>query len=99
MEWLDTYWGTTGASEMLEDSDSGVYVYPNPTRGDVNLAGAEQVSEVYLLDLSGRKVCELDASLRHWELSIEDGMYIMCVVTAHGDANKLHYFRIFLNKN
>ncbi len=99
MEWLDTYWGTTGASEMLEDSGTGVYVYPNPSRGNINLVGAEGVLEVYILDLGGRKVCELDASLRRWELSLEDGMYIMCVVTAHGDANKLHYFRIFLNKN
>jgi len=85
MEWLDTEWGTTDIESYGANASGSISLYPNPTSDLLNISGIEDISEVYISDISGRRVKSLDPSLTQWSIGVEKGTYIVNVVDKSGN--------------
>ncbi|MCQ2351500.1 MAG: CotH kinase family protein [Paludibacteraceae bacterium] len=86
MEWLDEEWGVYTLDQYGVDSDNTVLsVYPNPTDGELNITGIDNVEEVYVTTMSGGRICTLDASSVKWQTNLDKGLYIINVMTKSGE--------------
>ncbi len=86
MEWLDDEWNIHTLDQYEMDSDHTVLsVYPNPTDGELNITGVDNVEEVYVTSMSGGRICTLDASSVKWQTNLDKGLYIINVITKSGE--------------
>lgn len=86
MEWLDTEWGTTDVNSYSDGSDIKFTLYPNPTEGEINIKGVENIADVYVTDLSGRKISVLNVSDScSWSINAAPGTYIVNVIDRDGN--------------
>lgn len=86
MEWLDTQWGTTDVNSYSDDSDMKLTLYPNPTAGDINIKGVENIADVYVTDLSGRRISVLNVSdSSSWSINAAPGTYMVNVIDGDGN--------------
>ncbi len=86
MEWLDTEWGTTDVNSYSDGSDIKLTLYPNPTEGEINIKGVENIADVYVTDLSGRRISTLNVSGNtSWNLNATPGTYIVNVIDGDGN--------------
>lgn len=66
-------------------------IYPNPNNGQLNVKSASEIKEVVILDLNGRVVSVLAGkgnTLSTDVTSLENGMYVVRVITANGIAQE-----------
>jgi hypothetical protein len=81
LAWLDTQFGTV---DVTEEQALQVSVYPNPTRGDINIASESAVSDVTLSDLSGKVLQTFQDASSTLHLNVQPGTYLLHVTTADG---------------
>ncbi|MEE0972551.1 MAG: CotH kinase family protein [Paludibacteraceae bacterium] len=81
LAWLDTQFGTV---DVTEEQALQVSVYPNPTRGDINIASESAVSDVTLSDLSGKVLQTFQDTSSTLHLNVQPGTYLLHVTTAEG---------------
>jgi hypothetical protein len=81
LAWLDTQFGTV---DVTEEQALQVSVYPNPTRGDINIASESAVSAVTLSDLSGKVLQTFQDASSTLHLNVQPGTYLLHVTTADG---------------
>lgn len=70
------------------ESKPKMQIYPNPTRGILNLKSVENVLSIEIFDLSGRKVMETKPNLKEAQINVEKlsaGMYMMKTRTTEGE--------------
>ncbi len=86
IQWLDTEWGTTNVNSYTDDSDMKFTLYPNPTEGEINIKGVENIAEVYVTDLSGRRISTFNISEGFsLKLNAAPGTYIVNVIDGDGN--------------
>ena len=68
----------------VEDVEVSVNLYPNPTRGMVNIATEEEVLKVEVYDINGRKVASVNNTDRVDLSGMATGTYTMRVQTGRG---------------
>ncbi len=83
IKWLDSEWSTLDADDLF-DSKDGMLVYPNPTTGVINIAGVNSLTEVYVIDMGGKIVRDLDPSEDSWNLNLDKGVYMLKAIDAEG---------------
>lgn len=81
LAWLDTQFGTV---DVTEEQALQVSVYPNPTRGNINIASESAVSAVTLSDLSGKVLQTFQDASSTLHLNVQPGTYLLHVTTADG---------------
>ena len=85
LAWLDTHFGTV---DVTEEQASSLHVYPNPTRGSVNVVSAENVLSAQLCDLSGKVLQVFNNVDEALMLNVQPGTYLMQVNTESGVQNR-----------
>ena len=76
---------------VSENEDKGVSVYPNPTKGSVQIE-AEGISNLCIFNLLGEKVFETVVSGNAFEFDfgdLEKGLYVIRIETAKGFSTKI----------
>jgi hypothetical protein len=66
-------------------------IYPNPNNGQLYIKSASEIKEVVILDLNGRVVSVLSGkgnTISADVTSLENGMYVVRVITAYGIAQE-----------
>lgn len=81
LAWLDTQFGHVGVTEEQNETLS---VFPNPTRGNVQIASQAAVEQVELCDLSGKVIETFKDGVTSLQLSAAKGTYLLKVYTAEG---------------
>lgn len=81
LAWLDTQFGHVGVTEEQEEALS---VFPNPTRGNVQIASQAAVEKVELCDLSGKLIETFNGDATALQLNATKGTYLLKVYTAEG---------------
>lgn len=81
--WLDTHFGTVG---ITETEQLAVTVYPNPTKGLVNIISDQAIAQVELADLSGKVLNTYSGDNTSLQLNVAKGTYLLKVYTASGIA-------------
>ena len=76
------------------------YLMPNPTTGQVEVAGtADPVVEVLVLDMSGRRMATFESTAFFDISSLPSGTYIVRVITKSGDdtPEEINYLKLVKN--
>lgn len=82
---------STPSSGKLDDIlNSQITIYPNPTTNSLNILANElQITEVSVLDMSGKMLINSKNAVKTLELNnLSNGMYILRIVTNKGIARK-----------
>jgi len=92
--------GCAAASQVITDVDeithNRIFVYPNPSNGDLILKGIPTNSEINIYDVAGRVIYkdQVKAPDMHLQLNAADGIYFLEVVSD----NLLFRKKIIVNK-
>ena len=78
LAWLDTQFGHVGVTEEQNETLS---VFPNPTRGNVQIASQDAVEQVELCDLSGKVIETFTGNVTKLQLNAAKGTYLLKVYT------------------
>ena len=83
------------SSVIDEQSIADPRLMPNPTTGEVNVIGtADEVVEVMVMDLNGRKMAAFDNTTNFNISNLSSGIYIVRVKTKHDYAEKVTYLKL-----
>ena len=83
------------SSVIDEQSTADPRLMPNPTTGEVNVIGtADEVVEVMVMDLNGRKMAAFDNTTNFNISNLSSGIYIVRVKTKHDYAEKVTYLKL-----
>ena len=77
----------TAIQTPLEQEDSGIRIYPNPTGDRLNLVMNENAEQIDLFDLNGKVILSQKASSMNETIDvsiIQSGVYILKIVSTNG---------------
>jgi hypothetical protein len=82
---MDYFFGinTTSVSDMNTHQD--IIVYPNPSHSLINIASKENIQQIFVYDLNGRKVLSELCNKKVYSLEISSltpGMYMIEIITS-----------------
>ena len=75
------------ASMIIEENESTIKIYPNPSKGTVRIEGDEKLKKILLRNILGEMIQEFNKT----ELDISsypNGIYFIEVVTENGSFTK-----------
>lgn len=79
LSWLDSNFGTVG---LTEEEAVELTVFPNPTTDRISVNSSEEILSIFVYNLAGNKLLDLDVNKTEWNLGLEAGTYILTVETA-----------------
>lgn len=75
--------GTLGTSETSKTKNSGISIYPNPTRGEINIKADKKIKSATVIDASGKSLLN-NTSERLDISSLPKGIYLLKVDFSDG---------------